>query len=82
MNKITHSLVGYDRLTERVADEFDLPDAVLPAARNLAGVPDDDPDAIMCYPLDPSRARLLAVVLNARIDTGRRDYFLEGFAGS
>ena len=80
MSKITHSLVGYDRETEHLAEEFDVPEAVLPRARRLARVPDDDPDTVMCYPLDAAEARDLAVILNARIDTDRRDYFLEGFA--
>ena len=78
MSRITHSLVGYDRRSERVADEFDVPDAVLPRAKELARVPADDPDAIMCYPLDASGARDLADILKARIDPERRDYFLEG----
>ena len=81
MSHLTHSLVGYDRLTERVAEEFDVPDAVLPRVRKLANVPDDDLDAIMCYPLDAAVAHALADILDARIDTERRDYFLEGFAG-
>ena len=80
MNRITHNLVGYDRLSERVAEEFDVPDAVLPRAKELARVPADDPDAIMCYPLDAPGARDLANILKATIDTERRDYFLEGFA--
>jgi hypothetical protein len=80
MSSVTHSLVGYDRVTERVAEEFDVPDAVLPKAKQLAGVPADDPDAVMCYPLEPSRARNLADILKAPIDTKRCDYFLEGFA--
>ena len=80
MSRITHSLVGYDRLSERLAEEFDVPDTVLPRAKELAKVPADDPDAVMCYPLDASRARRLADLLDARIDTKRRDYFLEGFA--
>src|SRR5579871_6311103 len=81
MNAIAHNFVGYDRVTERVADEFDVPDAVLPRAKELARVPTDDPDAIMCYPLDASEARVLADMLDAEIDTERRDYFLEGSAG-
>ena len=78
MSRIAHSLVGYDRLSERVAEEFDVPDAVLPRAKELAGVPADDPDAIMCYPLEAPGARDLAELIKARIDTERRDYFLEG----
>ena len=81
MSAVTHSLVGYDRLSERMAEEFDVPDAILPRAKELAGVPANDPDAIMCYPLDASGAHDLADLLKARIDTERRDYFLEGVAG-
>jgi hypothetical protein len=80
MSRITHSLVGYDRVTERVAEEFDVPDAVLPKAKKLARVPPDDPDAVMCYPLDAARARDVADLVKVRIDTSRIDYFLEGFA--
>jgi hypothetical protein len=82
MNRITHSLVGYDRVSERVTEEYDVSDAILPKAKELARVPADDPDAVMCYPLDASGARDLADVLKARIDLERRDYFLEGFAGA
>jgi hypothetical protein len=79
MTRITHSLVGYDRQTDRVTQEFCVPDAVLPRAKELAGVPNDDPDAIMCYPLEGPRAQALADLLKATIDTRQRDYFLEGF---
>ncbi|HEU0155709.1 MAG TPA: hypothetical protein VFQ82_06525 [Stellaceae bacterium] len=82
MSHITHSLVGYDRLSERVMEEFDVPDAVLPKAKELARVPTDDPDAVMCYPLDAVAARSLAALLKATIDPERCDYFLEGFEGS
>ena len=81
MNQLAHSLVGYDRVTERVAEEFDVPDAVLTRAKKLARVPPDDPEAVMCYPLEAAKARALADILGATIDTGRRDYFLEGVAG-
>ena len=80
MSHVSHSLVGYDRVTERVAEEYDVPDAFLPKAKQLARVPDHDPDAMMCYPLDRSGARRLADILKARIDPERRDYFLEGSA--
>jgi hypothetical protein len=82
MSRIAHSLVGYDRRAERVAEEFDVPDALLSSAKDIAQVPADDPDAIMCYPLDASSARKLAYELKATIDTDRHDYFLEGFAGA
>ena len=81
MSVLTHSLVGYDRTTERVVEEYEVPDQVLARAKQLARVPAEDPDAMMCYPLGASEARDLADVLNARIDTDRRHYFLEGFSG-
>ena len=80
MSQVTHSLVGYDRETERVAEEFDVPDAALPRAKQLARVPDDDPEAIRCYSLDAAGARDLASLVDAKIDPDRNDYFLEGFA--
>ena len=82
MSRTTHSLVGYDRLTERVAEEFDVPNAVLPRAKELARVSADDPDAIGCYRLDAAAAHDLEDILKARIDTRRREYFLEGFAAA
>jgi hypothetical protein len=80
MNRITHSLVGYDRASERISAEFDVPAAVLAKAKELAHVPTHDPDAMMCYPLDAAAARELASVLGATVDTEQRDYFLEGHA--
>jgi len=80
MSQITHSLVGYDRNTERVAEEFDVPEAALPRAKQLARVLDDDPEAIRCYSLEAAGARELAALLGAKIDPDRNDYFLEGFA--
>jgi hypothetical protein len=80
MSDITHRLVGYDRETERVVDEYDVPDDLLPQAKNIAHVPVDDPEAAMCYQLAENEARDLAGFLRASIDPARRDYFLEGFA--
>lgn len=80
MSRVSHSLVGYDRFSERVVEEVDVPDAALAKAKELARVPTDDPDAIMCYPLDAQNAGKLAIMLDASVDTERHDYFLEGFA--
>jgi hypothetical protein len=79
MSRIAHNLVGYDRVNERVAEELNVPDAVLPRAKELARVPGDDPDVTMCYALDVAAARELAQALKTPIDTERCDYFLEGY---
>jgi hypothetical protein len=81
MSALTHSLAGYDRATQRVVDEYEVPDRVLARAKQLARVPADDPNAMMCYPLGASEAGDLADIIKARLDTDRHDYFLEGFAG-
>jgi hypothetical protein len=80
MSDITHRLVGYDRKTERVVDEYDVPDDVLPKAKIIAHVPADDPDVAQCYPLAENEARDLAGFIQAQIAPFERDYFLEGFA--
>ena len=80
MTGIIHRLVGYDRTTGRVVDEYDVPDDVLPQAKTIAHVPADDPDAAMCYELIPAQALDIAGFLQVSIDPVARDYFLEGFA--
>ena len=73
-------LVGYDRATELVAEEFPVAPDKLPKARQLARVPADDPEVTGCYPLSAEEARELGWILEARVDPDHRDYFLEGFA--
>lgn len=79
MSDITHRLVGYDRATERVVDEYALPEERLPEARRIAHVPDDDPDVAQCYSLGSNEARDLAGFIGVSVSPDR-DYFLEGFA--
>ena len=76
----TQRLVGYDRATELVAEEFPIAPEKLLKARELAHVPADDPDVTGCYRLSAEEAQELAWVIEARVDPSRRDYFLEGFA--
>jgi len=80
MSNVTHRLVGYDRSTEAVAVEYEIPERFLDFAKGVAGVGSDDPDAVMCYQLSPSEARDLAGTIDAPIDTDRLDFFMEGFA--
>lgn len=80
MSNIAHYLVGYDRKTEDIADEFTIPDALLDEAKALAHVPADDPDVTVPYALDGSAARDLAGALRVTVDPATRDYYLEGFA--
>jgi hypothetical protein len=80
MSNVGHRLVGYDRITERVADEHDIPDNLMTWAKGLAHVPADDPEAAMCYPLETTAARHLSGAVGGAANTDKNDYFLEGFA--
>jgi hypothetical protein len=80
MSNIGHRLVGYDRVSERVADEHDIPVSLMTLAKRLAHIPAQDPEAAMCYPLEAMAVRELAAALGAATDTAKNDYFLEGFA--
>lgn len=80
MSNLGHRLVGYDRTTQRVAGECYIPDNLMGWAKKLAHVPDDDPDAAMCYPLDNTEARDLAGAVGSFANTDQNEYFLEGFA--
>lgn len=76
---IAHRLVGYDRKTQRVADEHNVPIDLLPKAKIIARVPDDDPDVAMCYALSKRQTHNLARLLETNINPIYK-YFLEGFA--
>jgi hypothetical protein len=76
----TQRLVGYDRATDLVVEEFPVAPEKLARARELAHVPPDDPEVTGCYRLSAEEARELAWVIEARVDPDRQDYFLEGFA--
>lgn len=77
--QVFHALVGYDKVSERVAAEYELPTRELDHAKKVAGVGDDDPDAVMCYPLSPSQANDIAGAIGARLDTDALIFYLEGF---
>ena len=77
---ITHRLVGYDRVSGRVAVEYDVPDYFLELAKRAAKVSADDPQAVLCYRLDDLQAHDLATAIGAKIDDNHSNFYLEGFA--
>jgi hypothetical protein len=77
---ITHRLVGYDRATGLVAVEYEIPVRHLEFAKQVARVGADDPDAVLCYRLDPPQARDLAGTIGQHIAGEALTFFLEGFA--
>ena len=59
---------------------YDVPARQLDYAKTDAGVGTDDPQAVLCYRLDPTHARDLAGAIGVRIDPDRFAFYLEGFA--
>ena len=78
---IVHRLVGYDRRTDRKKQNWDIPDDRLSAVKEIARVPQDDPDAVWSYPLSLAQAREVASVVGLAIDPDA-DFFLEAFSDS
>jgi len=79
---VTHRLVGYDRANGNVAVEYEIPERHLDFAKRVAGVGEDDPQAALCYRLDPPRVRDIAGTIEAPVDAEAFIFFLEGFAVS
>jgi hypothetical protein len=78
--RVVHRLTGYDRRTELLASECDIPIEDIARVREIARVGPDDPDVIGSYLLDRQQAERIARLLGAEIDADRYDFFLEPFA--
>ena len=79
---VTHRLVGYDKVTGRVAIEHDIPPYRLEHAKGLAGVGADDPQAVLFYRLNPKQAQDLAAAIGGPMDPDALNFIMEGFAAS
>jgi hypothetical protein len=77
--RMIHRLVGYDRTTERVQSQHDIPAGRLPLIREIAHVPASDPDMIGSYPLEAAQARDVAGILNIKIDVADQTFFIEAY---
>jgi hypothetical protein len=78
--RVKHRLVGYDRHTDRIKVQFEVPDHLMPEAKKIARVPADDPDTVWSYPLSDAKARRLAHLIGAKAELEDTEFFLEAFA--
>jgi hypothetical protein len=78
--KAVHRLVGYDRTTDRIKEQFDVPAEFPAEIKRIAGVADDDPEAAWSYPLSPNQAQAIARIICARIGAQGLEFFVEPFA--
>lgn len=79
MNAV-HKITGYDKRTEALTFEHQVPADQLNTAREIAHVPSSDYDAVGSYPLDADGVRRLSLRLGQHtINTDAYDWFLEPF---
>jgi hypothetical protein len=80
--KIVHRLIGYDRETEELAWQHDIPEAKLSVVKKIAKVDTDDAEAIGSYELTASQAREIAGIIQQPINTRKYIFYLEPFASA
>ena len=76
---VVHRLTGYDKKTEQLAMEHDIPETKLKYAKDVAGVEYEDMDAIGSYPLNISQTKAIAKLVGLIINVDRYYWFLEPF---
>ena len=74
---IGHIVAGYDKATERLTIEHDVPASLIEEVRSLAEVPDTDREAVGSYPLSLAAIRALASKIQAPLNVDAYDWFLE-----
>jgi hypothetical protein len=79
MNAI-HRITGYEKRSERLEIEHDVPPERLSDLMKLAHVPSTDVDALGSYRLEPEAVRKAANQLHVILNTEAYDWFLEPFS--
>jgi hypothetical protein len=77
---VVHWITGYDKESEQLATQLEIPKSQMRFAKSVANVSSDDPEAALSYPLTPEQAKRIAGAINKPIDTDRYLWFLEPFA--
>lgn len=78
--RVMHELVGYDPKTDRQAVSFRVPEGRDGVVKRLVAIPEEDPDAVFSYELEPATARDIAGVIGAGPLDPALVYFLEPYA--
>lgn len=72
----SYEIAGYDKQTERLQVRHRLSTSLVVAARDIAGVDEND-DGVGSYPLEPSAAVALGLRMNQPLNPDLYDWFLE-----
>jgi hypothetical protein len=60
--------------------QFEIPEHLMPGAKKIAKVQEDDPEAAWSYPLSEAKARRLARLIGTEAEIGDAEFYLEAFA--
>ncbi|WP_342148419.1 hypothetical protein [Methylorubrum sp. SB2] len=74
---VVHRVAGYDKHTEVLEREADIPADLVAEARRLADAPDDPEQAPGAFPLSGSAVARLSAMLGLPMSQERYDWFLE-----
>ena len=69
-------LVGYDKQTERLVSEYDIPEGLLPQALLIVEIKQRHSDPLVDYPLSEAKAVRLTGLLGKKMNR-HLDYFFE-----
>lgn len=73
-----YRLIGFDRDTERLTVEYEIPAKYVLLAKKIAGI--DERPIVGDWPLSPEQVRHIAEVIGERIDPDAYDFSLEPYA--
>jgi hypothetical protein len=77
---VGYQITGYDKRTERLAREYDIPAQSVSFVIDAAHVPLKMIEDFSSVPLSPQAVRLIGQRLDQDIDPGSFDWFLEPFS--
>ncbi len=76
---VVHFIRGYDKATEALGVQYEIPEVLIPKAVEYIELEEDDPDIYGVYPLDAgaalSVAELIGVEMQVRLDLQHKDFF-------
>ncbi len=75
--RIEAKIVGFDKVSERMAFEAGLPGWALETVKAIASVPESDPGLVGSYPLDEGQVASIAAAAHLSLEPDRFDYYLE-----
>lgn len=79
--KVVYDLVGYDRETERLAEQHPVPSSLVNVVKQIAGVGDKSDYQLGAWELTEEQVKEIAQVITVEPDLRRCDFFLEPSAG-